>query len=253
MGLIGEDEMLTSDTPNKQINRLAIMIFIICCTLSVVGCTDRSITGNTDIRIGDLRITIGQVSREGLVEEYLWDGTDEGLIIDIPDTTDHNEKITELGGFANIGVPDFFRISLKPFDDGFEPWTGPYGKPIPEGTKDYEEAQNARKEYMEQNPLFDKIISYEGDDESLYDAPISFNTVVFTINLGQYINEINMREGIDGKEYIGIRQDDDSIVFYKPTVYFNCDEQNETFYAEDGVLYSKENKEKLEFQIGYPE
>ncbi len=163
----------------KQITGLIFALLIICSMLSILGCTGRSLTGNTDIRMGDLRITIGQVSREGLVEEYLWDGTEEGLVIDIPDITDQNEKITELGGFANIGVPDFFRISLKPFDDGFEPWTGPYGKPLLEGSVEYEEAQNARKEYMEQNPLYDKIVPYEGDDESLYDAPISFDTLVF--------------------------------------------------------------------------
>ncbi len=218
----------------------------------MTGCRDhRSLTGNTDIRMGDLRITIGQLSHEGLVEEYLWDGTDGGLTIDIPDVTDRNEKITELGGFANIGVPDFFRISLKPLDDGFEPWTGPYGKPIPEGTKEYEDAENARKEYMKQNPLYGRIVAYKGGDESLYDAPISYGEKIFTINLGRYISKIQIDSGIDGREYIGFRQDDDSIVFYEPRIRFNCDDQNETFYAKDGILYSAETNEKQIFQIDY--
>jgi hypothetical protein len=221
--------------------------------LLITGCTDRSVTGNTNIRMDDLRITIGQISHEGLVEEYLWDGTDEGLTINIPDVTDHDEKITELGGFANIGVPDFFMITLKPFDDGFEEWTGPYGKPLMEGDRGWEEAEAARREYMEKAPLYGKIVKYEGEDETLYDAPVSFDELIFTVNLGRYINSIQMYDGIDDSEYIGIRQDDDSIVFYEPKIRFNCSDQNETFYAKDGILYSVETDEKLEFAIGYPE
>lgn len=232
-------------------SRIPVLPILMIC-LFLTGCRNhRSLTGNTNIRMGDLRITIGQLSHEGLVEEYFWDGTEEGLTIDIPDVTDQDEKITELGGFANIGVPDFFRISLKPLDDGFEPWTGPYGKPIPEGTKEYEDAENARKEYMKQSPLYGRIVTYKGDNESLYDAPISFGEKVFTINLGKYISKIQIEAGIDDREYIGFRQDDGSIVFYEPRIRFNCDDQNETFYAKEGVLYSAETNEKLEFQIGY--
>lgn len=230
---------------------LSIMLFL--CAFLLSGCTDRSITGNTDIRMGDLKITIGQLSHEGLVYAYLWDGSLENLRIDVPDVTDHNEKITELGGFANIGLPAWFEISLKPFDDGFEPWTGPYGKPIPEGTKEWEEAENARIEYMKQNPLYGRIVTYEGDSEALYDAPISFEQLIFTIRLGRYINSVKISAGIDGKEYIGIKQDNGNIIFYKPAIIFECDEQNKTFYSEDGVLYSTETHEKLEFQIEYPE
>ncbi len=228
--------------------------WIVCAFMSAVftmlftGCPARSVTGNTNIMMGDLRITIGQVSHEGLVEEYLWDGTEEGLVIKIPDVTDQGEKITELGGFANIGVPAWFRISLKPFDDGFEPWTGPYGKPIREGTKEYEEAEKARKEYMAKNPLYGRIVAYEGDDESLYDAPISFDELVFTIKLGKYISSIQTQSGIGGSEYIGIRQEDNSIVFYKPVVRFECDEQNETFYSVDGVLYSSKTNHRMDIQ-----
>ncbi len=144
-----------------------------------------------------------------------------------------------MGGLANIGVPDFFKISLKPFDYGFEDWTGAYGKPIPEGTPEYEEAEKERIEYMSENPLYGRIVEYKGDDESLYDAPISFDELVFTIRLGRYISNIQMKGGINGSEYIGIRQDDNSIVFYKPAILYECDEQNENYYAEDGVLYTK--------------
>ena len=96
-------------------------------------------------------------------------------------------------------------------------------------------------------------VTYEGDSEALYDAPISFEQLIFTIRLGRYINSVKISAGIDGKEYIGIKQDNGNIIFYKPTIIFECDEQNKTFYSEDGVLYSTETHEKLEFQIEYPE
>jgi hypothetical protein len=236
----------------KHIRYIIPALFLIFLIM-ITACGKRSLTGNTDIRMGDLKITIGQISHEGLVEEYLWEGSEEGLTIDIPDVTDEGEKITELGGFKNIGVPDFFGIKLKPFDEGFEEWTGPYGKPLQEGTPEWEEANNARLEYMKQNPLYEKIVDYKGEDESLYDAPISFEKLTFTINLGKYINSVKISGGFGDANYIGFRQDNGSIIFYEPAVIFNCSEQNETFYSKDGILYSRKDDEKQEFQTPYPD
>lgn len=236
----------------SRIGLLVSILFFIGMMLSFTACTDRSLTGNTNIRIDDLKISIGQVSREGLVYAYLWDGTEEGLVIDIPDVTDHNEKITELGGYANIGVPALFGISIKPFDDGFDMWTGPYGKPLEEGTEAWNEMEEARREYMENTPLYGRIVEYQGEDETLYDAPISYDKMVFTINLNKYINSVKLDYGwteISG--YLGIRQDDGSIVFYEPAAYFTCDEENETYYAVDGRLYLKETNELVELNPGF--
>ena len=229
---------------NRLFKKAFIVPVLMLGCITLWGCPARSVTGNTNITMGDLEISIGQISREGLVYEYLWDGSDEGRIIEIPDVTDRDEKITELGGRANMGVPAYFGITLKPLDYGFQEWTGPYGRPLEEGTSAYEEAKAARKEYMEQNPLYGKIVTYKGDDETLYDAPISFDELVFTIRLGKYINSIMLDSVIDGSDYVGFRQDDGSIVFYAPVYYFECDEENETFYAEDGTLYLKETGEE---------
>ena len=87
----------------------------------------------------------------------------------------------------------------------------------------------------------------------MYDGPISYDKMVFTINLGRYINEIHLDNSFGREPYIGFRQEDGSIVFYEPAVYFNCDSQNETFYSENGILYSSKTKEKLEFQMKYPD
>ena len=225
---------------------------LLVCTAFITGCTDddRSVLQNTTIYVGDLTIEIGQWSREGNVVGYKWDGTEEGLTVNIPDVTDHDEKITSLGSY----YPSMFGFCQKPLDDGFEEWTGPYGKPLEEGTQTWKDAEAARQEYMKKSPLYGRLVEYEGEDESLYDAPISFEKLTFTINLNRYISSIKMNDQwADRKEYIGIRQDDNSIVFYKPVVYFNCDPQNENFYAENGYLYSIKTKELVETGIEYYE
>ena len=105
---------------------------------------------------------------------------------------------------------------------------------------------------MEKNPLYGRIIEYEGDDKTLYDAPISFDELVFTIRLGKNVSSIQMEGGIEGSEYLGIRQEDNSIVFYKPMVLFECDEQNESFYTVDGVLFSSQTNEMMDIPYDYP-
>ena len=225
--------------------RLYFSLLLVIGILPLTGCTDRHLLSSTNIDIGDLRVEIGQIVREGTVTGYKWDGTEEGLNIDIPELTDHNEKITKLGDY----YPSWFSISLKPFDDGFETWTGPYGKPLEEGTDEWNQMEEARREYMENsgNPLYGRIVEYIGEDENLYDAPISYEKMIFKINLNRYISSIHMNPGWGGgSEYLGIRQDDGSIVFYEPAVYFTCDEENETFYAADGILYLKETNEPAE-------
>ena len=232
--------------------RLYFSLLLVIGILPLTGCTDRHLLSNTTIYIDDLTIEIGQLVHEGTVIEYKWDGTEEGLNIDIPELTDHNEKITKLGDY----YPSCFGISLKPFDDGFETWTGPYGKPLEEGTDEWNHMQEARQEYMENsgNPLYGCIVYYKGEDEALYDAPISYDKMVFKINLSRYISSVNLRYygwGGSISEYLGIRQEDGSIVFYEPAVYFTCDEENETFYAVDGRLYLKETNELVEMMPGF--
>lgn len=232
--------------------RLYFSILIFIGILPLTGCTDRHLLSSTKINIGDLSIEIGQVIREGTVTGYKWDGTEEGLNIDIPELTDHNEEITKLGDY----YPYCFGISLKPFDDGFETWTGPYGKPLEQGTEAWNKMQEARQEYMENsgNPLYGRIVEYKGEDEALYDAPISYDKMVFKINLSRYISSVNLSYygwGGSISEYFGIRQEDGSIVFYEPAVYFTCDEENETFYAVDGRLYLKETNELVEMMPGF--
>ena len=102
------------------------------------------------------------------------------------------------------------------------------------------------------NPLYGRIVEYQGEDETLYDAPISYDKKVFTINLNRYINSVQLDYGwTEISDYLGIRQDDGSIVFYEPAVYFTCDEANETFYAVDGRLYLKETNELVEMMPGF--
>ena len=39
----------------------------------------------------------------------------------------------------------------------------------------------------------------------------------------------------------GIERPDGSILVYRPSLYYNVDPENKTFYAKDGVLYRTED------------
>ena len=67
--------------------------------------------------------------------------------------------------------------------------------------------------------------------------------IAFTINIGKnvsgtgpHISDYSILEEIYKD---GIIQSDGSILVYRPALYFNVDPGNETYYAEDGVLYTK--------------
>jgi len=200
---------------------LSIILSSMMMCLLFTACPSVSTHGR-NVRMGDLDVYVGQLGEEACAVEYYWDGTEEGLTIHIPDCTDDGVKITEIGGHINIGVPALFSVSIKPFDEGFEaPYSGAYGQPLPEDSPYASENEKALEEYMSGNPLYGRIVRYEGDDESLYDGPISFEDLEFTVYPGQYVQNVlitNYENRFDAERYIGIKQEDGSIIFYTPVI-----------------------------------
>ena len=70
------------------------------------------------------------------------------------------------------------------------------------------------------------------------DHPVSCQDLVFTIRIGKNISDIN-RAIPTG--YVGLKQEDGAIVFYRPRMYFECDPENTYFYSKDGVLYHRKD------------
>ena len=83
---------------------------------------------------------------------------------------------------------------------------------------------------------------YEESPSILFVRTVT-NNITFTINIGKnvsgtgpHISDYSILEEIYKD---GIIQPDGSILVYRPALYFNVDPGNETYYAEDGVLYTK--------------
>ncbi|MCR5324061.1 MAG: hypothetical protein K6E85_12405 [Lachnospiraceae bacterium] len=74
------------------------------------------------------------------------------------------------------------------------------------------------------------------------DRDIIYRDITFTINIGKNVSgmgrQMSMYSICYEINHDGILQPDGSILVYRPTLYFNVDPENETFYAEDGVIYS---------------
>ena len=114
-----------------------------------------------------------------------------------------------------------------------------------------EEVNAFYKEYTEQHPdeLCGHLIKVNNPDGSLatesgFDPEsLFYKDITFTINIGKnvsgtgpHISDYSILEEIYKD---GIIQSDGSILVYRPALYFNVDPENETYYAEDGVLYTK--------------
>ena len=165
------------------------LLIVAALALVLTGCTD-TLTGGKTIDMGKLQVYIEQFGKEAVVEEYSWDGTKEGLTVDIPDTTDDGVPITKIGARINIGVPAEFKVKLLLAKDS--------------------------------DPVLDgKYVKYVGNDQSLYDGPISFDKLVFTINPGANVKStmITDYDTLPEKDrYFGVKKDDGSIVFYEPVI-----------------------------------
>ena len=94
----------------------------------------------------------------------------------------------------------------------------------------------------------DRDVSFK-DDPYAYGVPegtkVTYGKITFTVKLGYRVCAIRMAEiGNDG--VLIVWNNDGSLSYYETELYFECDSQNEFFYAEDGVLFDKETDRRIE-------
>ncbi len=70
------------------------------------------------------------------------------------------------------------------------------------------------------------------------DVPYTWQNLICTIRLGPGIRDVTRAIPCP---YLGTVQEDGSIAFYHPVIYFECDPANEYLYSKDGVLYYKKD------------
>ncbi len=59
---------------------------------------------------GKFEYEISGSGKEAMAHVYYWDGTEEGLVVEIPDETAEGVPVRKFGGFIGIGVPTPFTI-----------------------------------------------------------------------------------------------------------------------------------------------
>lgn len=120
--------------------------------------------------------------------------------------TYNNQKVTSLGGYIGRGVPCPFTIDSHSY--------------MPESTW-----TKADYEAVKSNP-------------QAWGEEINYND--FTLRIGKNVDKIYA----DSKVFVKV--ENNASTLYCSRVYITCDEDNKTFYSNDGKLYYKESDKLVE-------
>lgn len=214
-------------------------LLFIMCVLLFTACTGYN--NSTSLTENGFHYNISSNHKEAMVTSYQWNGKEDTAFITIPDTLSDGTPVTSIGGFIGIGVPVSFKIEYE------VNWPE-----LPKSTKPMseEETDAFYRDYIDQHPdeLYGHLVkldTHDEADESIDPSKIIYRDITFTVNIGKNISGT----GSQMSEYVicdeinkyGIVQPDDNILVYRPTLYYNVDPENKTFYAKDGILYRTED------------
>ena len=210
--------------------RKLAMVFLFCFVI-VYACGCKTYSGASfsyerfDIRLDSENKAS---ARRAMVSDWKWSGDPNDNVIEIPDNYSDKVIFMSVGGYIGTGCPAPFEVVL---DDSVKAFT------------DYK------------NPTLDV-----GFEENVHaygvprDTEYSFEDVEFTIKLGKNVGQVYIsytgRERNPAYTYIGVINEDESITFYRIYFRFECDEENETYYAEDGILYEKKTNSRADKVLG---
>ena len=171
---------------------------------------------------------------EAMAKDFFWDGDESNTVIDIPDELSDGTPVKKLGGFTGIGVPANFEIS--------------YDKTIEKVIlSDLNIVNGDAIADTDADPVSQAAVNADVSDGK-EEAVVVYKDITFTINVGKNVAKIgnmvkhNICYNISS---YGIRQDDGTVLVYRPTLYFNVAPLNTAFYAEDGVLYKRDTGEPV--------
>lgn len=181
---------------------------------------------------------------QALAKDFFWDGDESNTVIDIPAELSDGTPVKKLGGFIGIGVPASFEIK---FDNAIETVR----------LSDLSIVNADAPTDGSTAPVTDTgagtgsavtVTDAGNADDSKEEAVVVYKDIVFTVNVGRNVAkmgvmvEYNICYNISS---YGIRQDDGTVLAYRPTLYFNVAPLNTAFYAEDGVLYKRDTGEPV--------
>ncbi|MDE6677061.1 MAG: hypothetical protein K2K12_05065 [Clostridia bacterium] len=150
----------------------------------------------------------GVGKKDAIFISYEWDGTEQACAFEIPDTFSR-VPVTQLGGWVGRGVPSPFGVRF------------PY----------------------EYNALSKRDLDDTEFLASEFPEGYEVQKLVFTVRLGKNVKNL---EYID--ECIYYQEGSDApTVLIVPELYFECSEENKTFYSENGILYLRKTDAPAEW------
>lgn len=191
--------------------KIAIITLVLILLVAMSGC---SLAYNY-AESKDKTWTYGVSRKDAFVICHQWDGKEENKRIVIPDEFD-NVPVTRLGGYHGRGVPSPFSIRL------------------PEA-------------YDNDNTLIvsDKFFQNQQAIAAWFPNGYEIVEITFTLCLGKNVNSLYYHETC----YYQFTEQGKKTILYLPVFRFECAEENETFYAKDGVLYEKATDKVIEWEI----
>ena len=158
---------------------------------------------------------------EALAERYFWDGDPDNTYIGA-EILNGKTEITSYGGPPPGFSGPMSSFHVLPVED--------------RDYYDYEKYIESLDNSDAPQPQFDKFFFEPG-------TKVYFDEVVFTVYINEDVRNIKIG-GSHNEEYLAFRNDDGSVTVYRYYLYFECSEENEKFYAKDGILYEKKSREK---------
>lgn len=162
---------------------------------------------------------------------WYWDGNTLNSVIDIPEKTPEEVKITGFGEEGSLFPPEF-RIKIK------------------DSNKDYYQTERFKKSEAFRAGWVPTEYTYE-DFGIPMETEVKFEDLAFTIVVDKDIKIINVVNNTAQANTLAYINDDGSITFYSILYSFECDPDNDVYYSKEGKLYFKSNDNPVFINLPY--
>ena len=231
---------------------------LLFAALLLTACTGYN--NSTSVSENNISYDLSSDRSEAMAHAYYWNAKEDSVVITIPDTLSDGTPVKKVGGFTGIGVPASFAVKYNVIFPE-----------LPKSSKQMSEEEiNAfYKDYADNHPdeLYGHMMKLSSADgsgdtsgagsgeggevpgadtgksgESTDPVEIVYKDVTFTINIGKNVSSMGRNMTTysicyDINNY-GIVQTDGTVLVYRPSLYFNVDPDNKTYYSKDGVIYT---------------
>lgn len=149
---------------------------------------------------------------------------------------------------TRIKIPDAHSACYYSNTEKYEYYMSEFKVKLEDENKDYFQSSAFKKSKYGSDQYFitaDFEKNLEGFGVSP-DTKVEFQDIVFTIILDDEICSVDIQAydtPSQYRRYLGVMNDDGSITFYHVFYRFECPDENEKYYAEDGKLYGKASGE----------